>query len=111
MSLKIDAFSKIYHHFSEVFDPNASEWDRLKEISDMTFSRQEHSLVATNGKLYAVGGLGISFLTLIYFKHLRYRVIPEKGGLSFCEEIEQYDPIRDEWKTIGYVKEPYERII
>ena len=38
------------------FDPSAPVDSRISPIADMNYERMKHSLVATNGKLYAIGG-------------------------------------------------------
>ena len=38
------------------FDPSAPDGSRISQIADMNHARAHHSLVATNGKLYAIGG-------------------------------------------------------
>ena len=38
------------------FDPSAPVDSRISRIADMNYTRYRHSLVATNGKLYAIGG-------------------------------------------------------
>ena len=39
------------------FDPSAPPVDsRISQIADMNHARHHHSLVAANGKLYAIGG-------------------------------------------------------
>ena len=38
------------------FDPSTPVDSRISRIADMNYTRENHSLVATNGKLYAIGG-------------------------------------------------------
>ena len=38
------------------FDPSAPVDSRISPIDDMNYARLDHSLVAANGKLYAIGG-------------------------------------------------------
>ena len=38
------------------FDPSAPVDSRISRIADMNYAKDQHSLVATNGKLYAIGG-------------------------------------------------------
>ena len=38
------------------FNPSASVGSRISQIADMNYERYHHSLVAANGKLYAIGG-------------------------------------------------------
>ena len=38
------------------FDPSAPVDSRISQIADMNYAREQHSLIATNGKLYAIGG-------------------------------------------------------
>ena len=38
------------------FDPSAPADSRISRIADMNYVRDLHSLVAANGKLYAIGG-------------------------------------------------------
>ena len=38
------------------FDPSAPADSRISQIADMNYARHDHSLVAANGKLYAIGG-------------------------------------------------------
>ncbi len=38
------------------FNPSASVDSRIYKVEDMNYARRDHSLVATNGKLYAIGG-------------------------------------------------------
>ena len=38
------------------FDPSAPVGNRISRIADMNYAREDHSLVAANGKLYAIGG-------------------------------------------------------
>ena len=38
------------------FDPSAPVDSRISRIADMNYARCYHSLVAANGKLYAIGG-------------------------------------------------------
>ena len=38
------------------FDPSAPVDSRISRIADMNYARINHSVVAANGKLYAIGG-------------------------------------------------------
>ena len=38
------------------FDPSAPADSRISQIADMNYARSDHSLIAANGKLYAIGG-------------------------------------------------------
>ncbi|PAV76121.1 hypothetical protein WR25_14243 isoform B [Diploscapter pachys] len=49
----------------------------------MNYARHDHSLVAANGKLYAIAGA--------------QNVLCNK----FCNSIEEYDPLTNEWKVVG----------
>ncbi|PAV55983.1 hypothetical protein WR25_14352 [Diploscapter pachys] len=65
--------------FCLCFDPIGS---RISRIADMKYARYRHSLVVTNGKLYAIGGF--------------------KKGLweKFCNSIEEYDPQTNKWREV-----------
>ena len=51
-------FSDHYNLFKSClcFDPLAPVDSRISRIADMNYARYSHSLVAANGKLYAIGG-------------------------------------------------------
>ena len=38
------------------FDPSTPIDNRISGVADMNYGRYNHSLVAANGKLYAIGG-------------------------------------------------------
>ena len=38
------------------FDPSAPVDSRISKIADMSYARHLNSLIAANGKLYAIGG-------------------------------------------------------
>ena len=38
------------------FDPSAPVDGRISRIADMNYGRYHHSLIVSNGKLYAIGG-------------------------------------------------------
>ena len=38
------------------FDPSSPVDNRISKIDDMNYARYNHSLIAANGKLYAIGG-------------------------------------------------------
>ena len=56
----------MYHYiFSDVddafksclcFDPSAPVESRISRIADMRFAEEDHSFIAANEKLYAIGG-------------------------------------------------------
>ncbi|PAV83059.1 hypothetical protein WR25_02592 [Diploscapter pachys] len=61
------------------FDPSAPVDSRISQIADMNYARRDHSLIVTNGKLYAVGGFGD----------------------GYCNSIEEYDPQTNKWREVG----------
>ncbi|PAV59923.1 hypothetical protein WR25_17384 isoform B [Diploscapter pachys] len=67
------------------FDPLAPVDSRISNIADMNYARYRHSLVAANGKLYAVGGSSSDYPAL-------------------CKAIEEYDPAHpNKWKVVSYL--------
>ncbi|PAV77375.1 hypothetical protein WR25_16569 [Diploscapter pachys] len=56
----------------------------------MNYARYDHSLVAANGKLYAIGG----------FQNTEKRGNGAFLAINFCDVIEKYDPLTNEWKTV-----------
>ncbi|PAV92361.1 hypothetical protein WR25_12582 [Diploscapter pachys] len=49
------------------FDPSAPVGERIYRIANMNYARKDHSLVAANGKLYAIGGPEYEFFHLFTF--------------------------------------------
>ena len=51
-------FSDEYDVFKSClcFDPSAPVDSRISQIANMNYARYGHSLVAANGKLFAIGG-------------------------------------------------------
>ncbi|PAV81866.1 hypothetical protein WR25_17308 isoform C [Diploscapter pachys] len=67
------------------FDPSAPVDSQISRIAGMNYAKNEHAVIATNGKLYAIGG----------FQKL--------GQKDFCNSIEEYDPQTNKWREVGKI--------
>ena len=85
------------------FDPSVSVESRVSRIADMNCARSHHSLVAANGKLYAIGGVWVKYAEN-GFKISNYRSYDRnKGSMSYSKAIDEYDPAINEWKVVGEI--------
>ena len=84
-----------------IFKPNANQSNgEIIQIADMNYPRHKHSLLPTNGKLYAIGGyVFIEYLTLTD-NHIccSYSDFTKKEKVPF---IEEYDLNQNKWRIVS----------
>ena len=80
------------------FDPSAPVDNRISQIANMNYVRENHSLIVANGKLYAIGGwVKILYTLILNVCWIRYQKTRDE---AFCNSIEEYNPQTDEWRIV-----------
>ena len=96
-------FSDEYDVFKSClcFDPSAPVDSRISQIANMNYARYGHSLVAANGKLFAIGGW--ADILHIFIRNVCWLRFQELIFINFCNSIEEYDPQTNKWREVGKV--------